>query len=221
MGFYIATSDTSGNRITNSDLLLQPGPTRIEYEQTPAGSFIDTQDGNVVHQQPSRDGRRRAWEWQGYPAQQAGYIRIWPVLLSLRSRYRAENGLSPYTFLKEDVTEGLRTRQTLTGTGSGSGFTFTDGGAAWTVNALQGGYVVVAGQTRAILANTSTTLSIGDAFVGSPSGAYVLDYFVASWFRVRVLESSRQANDDGRALVYRSTKIVFVVDDPNSADLLG
>jgi hypothetical protein len=220
MGFWIATADTSGARITTSDLELQPGPSLIEYPTDSAGSILDTVDGNAIHQQPSRDGRRRVWVWSGYPHNQAGYLRVWPVLLSLRSRYRAEAGLSPYVFLKEDITGGLRRRQSDTGTGSATGFTLTDGTASWTANAFQGGFVVVAGQSRAVLANTATTITVGDAFVGSPSGTYVINYFTADWFRVRVLEVSRHPKPE-RTLQYESTRIQFVVDDPNSADLLG
>jgi hypothetical protein len=220
MGFWVATADSSGNRITNSEVLLQPGPTKVTYPGEAAGQYLDTTDGSVVQQQPARDGRRREWIWVGYPESQAGFRRVWPLLESLRSRFRAENGLSPYVYLKEDVPQGLRFRTVLTGTGSGSGFTFTDGSANWSALSLGGGSITAAGQSRAILANATTTLSIGDAFIGSPSGAYVLSYFTNPWYRARVLDVPRTTNDDGRTVRYEG-KLIFVIDDPNSGQLIG
>jgi hypothetical protein len=220
--FYVATSDASGNRITGSEVLLQPGPTKVGYPQEPAGELIETDDGSVIHQQPNKDGRMRQWTWDGYPAIQAGYQRLYPLLESLRSRYRYEAGLCPYVYLKESGTDCLRKRSSVTGvSGSGSAFTFTDGSASWSANAFVGGFVIVNGQARAILGNTSTTLSVGDGFLSGASGAYVISYWTPDWFRARVLEVSRAPNADGKTLRYTESRMSFVVDDPNDSGLLG
>lgn len=224
MGFWIASSEvdvdgTTVIRTPNSELLLQPGPSRVEYVQEPGGQLVETTDGNVVHQQPTLDGRRRTWEWNGYAPTVAGYDRIWPVLDASRSRYRKEAGLCPYVWLKEDVSEGLVRRLRWTGTVSSAGvFTATLGSAPPAT--VVGGALIVAGQVRAILSVTGSTLSVGDAFIGTPSGPAVILYTAADWFRARILEVSRKPAD-GSMVRYDGSRIVYVVDDENSGDLIG
>ena len=212
MGFWVRTADANGVRVVGSEVLLQPGPTGIDYQMEPAGTLVETADGNVIHQQPTKDNRRRQWVWNGYPATQEGYVRIWPLLESLRSRFRKEMGLSPYVYLKEDVRGLFQRRIQTTDSGSGSGFSFTTTNS-YTTNQLKGGHIVISGQARGILSNTATTLSIGDAWNGAVSGSCVISYWEASWFRVRVLEVSRRPFG-GRRLAYEESRIVFTVRDP-------
>lgn len=209
-GFWVAMSDADGLRVTGSELQLSPAPVRVDYDQEPAGTIIETADGAVVHQQPTFDPRRKQWEWSEMPATQAGYLRVWPVLESLRSRTRKELGFSPYVYLKDEVTNGLRTRQTTTGTGSGSGFTFTTTGL--TPSAHVGGFVACNDQVRAILGNTATTVNVGDAWSGTVTGDFTIVSMQPAWLRCRVLEVSRRVAE-GKKLNYASTRIVFVVDD--------
>jgi hypothetical protein len=216
MGYWVATADASGNRIVGSEVLLQPAPSRPDYDQEAAGQIIDTADGGAVHQQPTLDGRRRTWEWVNYPLDQAGYQRVWPLLESLRSRWRREAGLCPYVYLKEDETRLFRQRNTAATTATGSGFTLTLDAGTYADDALKGGFVVCGGQARGILSNGGTngcTLTIGDAWVGSVSGTTSLSYWTYPWIRVRVLEVSRKLDDARRR--YVSSRIVFVVDDPS------
>lgn len=211
MPFYIATADATGALIATSALMLQPAPGRVEYADGPAGSILETDDGSVVQQQPNADGRTRAWLWLDYPTNQAGYQRIWPVLEGLRSRYRVAMGLSPYVYLKEDVAKGLRKRVQLTVSASASGFTLTTTGLA--AGALVGGSVTLNGQIRGILDNTTTTITVGDAFVGATSGLATITYFAHDWVRVRVLQVSRKLADDQGAIRWGETRLVFVIDD--------
>lgn len=219
MGYWLATADADGNRISGSELLLQPGPSRVDYVQEPGGELVETTDGGLVHQQPSLDNRRRTWEWNNFDGNMSAYQRVWPVLDASRSRYRKESGLSPYVWLKEDVTGGLVRRQTWTGTVSAaSNFSATMGSAP--PAGVVGGALIVAGQVRAILGVGGTTITVGDAFSGSPSGDAVILYTAADWFRARILEVSRKTAD-GSMVRYEGSRIVFVIDDPNSRDLIG
>src|SRR5690349_1377304 len=102
--FWIATADANGDRATNSELMLQPGPSLVEYDTEAAGEVVRTDDGVAIQQQPFLDARSRSWVWSGYSMNQAGFQRIWPTVEGLRSRYRKELGLSPYVWIREDVT---------------------------------------------------------------------------------------------------------------------
>lgn len=105
MGFWFALADTDGSLLAGSETEISPRPTRVEYPTTPAGQLLETQGGQVIQQQPTRDNRRRAWEWVGYPGWFQRYQDLFAQLEPLRSRYRAEAGLSPYVWLKEDETQ--------------------------------------------------------------------------------------------------------------------
>jgi hypothetical protein len=216
VAFWIATADLDGLRITDSELELQPAPTRVEYPQDPTGEITATDDGRVVQQQTSRDGRLRTWTWAGYPADQSGFKRVWSVLESLRSRYRRELGLSPFVFVKEDVSGGLRVSASLTGSASGSGTALTMAGLP---AGITEGFVTLAGQSRAILSSTSGAAVVADAFTGTPSDEAAVQYWVRDWVRVRVLQVSREPSTDGRSVRY-DAKIVFTIDD-NSWDAIG
>jgi hypothetical protein len=213
MGFWVATADAAGARVTDSEVELSPAPSEVDYAQEPQGSLVESVDGFVVHQQANRDGRRRSWNWIGYPSDQPGYAPLFSMLEGLRSRYRAELGLSPFVYLKEDVTGVLRSRAQLAGTASGSDLTLTFSTPTLTADALVGGSVTIAGQVRGITANTTTTVTLGQALIGSVSGAAVVSYWTYPWVRARVLEVSRRAVAGGGRARFENSRIVFVIQD--------
>jgi hypothetical protein len=189
---------------------------RVEYPPDAAGEIIDTDNGGVVQQQPSKDGRRHVWVWETYPEDHWGFRNLWPMLEALRSRYRKEAGLSSYVYLKEDITRRFRTRTTVTGTGSGSSLTFSMTGIP---DGVEDGWVECAGQVRAITASSGGTATIGAFWNGSVSGTATVSYWTYDWVRVRVLDVIRLPNDDGRSIRYKESRLVFVIDDPNYDNL--
>lgn len=107
-GFWIADAMPGTHALDESSkVLLAPGPSAVEYPQGPLGAVIDTADGRVVLQQPSKDNRRRAWVFQGMRAWMASYQALWPLLERTRSRYRLQGGKSPYVYLLDAETGEL------------------------------------------------------------------------------------------------------------------
>jgi hypothetical protein len=108
--FYIALPDEgTGLKNAATELILAPGPTRVEYPPDPTGKRLETTSGSLIVQQPLVDSRPRAWVWSGYPLWYPSYTTLWDNLQGLRSRYRLAQNLLPYVFLKEDETHQLRT----------------------------------------------------------------------------------------------------------------
>jgi hypothetical protein len=181
----------------------------------PAGDTSATDDGRVIQQQTTQDGRLRSWVWELMPADFPGFLRVWSALEATRSRYRKEQGLTSWVYVKEDVTGGLRLRSSFSGAASGSGTTLTMSGLPADI---EEGWVTLAGQSRAILSSTSGSAVVGDAFIGSPSGTGYVEYWVRDWVRVRVLQVSRDPSKDGRSVRYE-LKMMFTIDDDNWTDL--
>lgn len=107
MGFWFAYSQLDGTIDNATVTEIMPRPTRVDYDHKPLGQTIVTSGGTVVHQQPARENRIRGWEWVGYPGWFIRYQDLWTQLEPLRSRYRAQAGLSPYVYLKEDESREL------------------------------------------------------------------------------------------------------------------
>ncbi len=215
MAFWIATADANGDRETDSEVEIRPGPTRVEYPEDPTGDITPTDDGRVVQQQTTQDGRLRTWAWENMPATMPEFRRLWSTLESLRSRYRKEQGLSSWVYVKEDVSGGLRVRSSFSAGASGSGTTLTMAGLP---SGITEGFVTLDGQPRAILSSTSGAAVVADAFIGSPTGTATVEYWVRDWVRVRFLQVSRAPSKDGRSVRYE-IKTVFVIDDDDWNDL--
>ena len=225
MGFWIARADPSGAMIVASQLQLSPGPTSVTYPTDPAGSLLETIDGNVIQQVPNQDARRYVWTWTGYPYWQVGYQQVWDTLISLRSRNRKMFGASPFIYVKDDVSGRLRWLDVHNGTATGAGQTTTklvDTSQAWTVNAFAGYDVEIIsgtgqGQISTILSNTATALTLASTWASAPvagSSVYSIHKYIDDWFQARVLEVSRQTQDNGGDPRYVSTRFAFVVEDP-------
>lgn len=106
-GFWVCDANTDHSRNDATQTLLTPGPVGVEYPTAPAGVTLETVDGRVVVQQPSKDGRQRQWVWQNLPAWLPSFPTLWTALERTRSRYRRQAGLSPYVYLLDAETHEL------------------------------------------------------------------------------------------------------------------
>lgn len=110
MPFYISfPSESTGLRDAATEVTLSPGPTRVEYPAEVTGKRLETISGSLIVQQPLVDTRPHSWVWVGYPLWYPSYGPLWNTLQSTRSRYRLEQNLLPYVFVKETETHQLRT----------------------------------------------------------------------------------------------------------------
>ncbi len=109
-GFWIADAIVvDGEHVLDesSAVLLSPGPSAVEYPDVGLGAVIDTADGRVVLQIPSKDNRHRAWIFNGMRAWMQKYQTLMPILERTRSRYRLQGGRSPYVYLCDAETGEL------------------------------------------------------------------------------------------------------------------
>ena len=81
----------------------------MDYPTDPLGTRQEIPNGSVVLQQPLRDPRVRRWVWEGYPDWYWPYRALWGFLEPLRSRYRFQSGNSPYVWVRDTESGGLRT----------------------------------------------------------------------------------------------------------------
>jgi hypothetical protein len=219
MPFYVAKADASGNRIVGSEIQLSPGPTRVDYPTETLFQSQETSGGSVIQQAPSRDPRRRAWVWAGYPGWMVAYQRLWATLESLRSTHRKAYGApTPYVYLRDTETQELRRRVVLTGTATGgSANTLVTTGL--TSGALVGFQLELVdgtgvGQVRTIIGNTTTTVTVDAPWSINPvSGTkFVARGDSNDWFKARVTDVVRTNRQDGGLVRYEETKLVFVLD---------
>lgn len=220
-GFYTALADASGIKITASEQLLSPAPTNVDYPTSPIGSRLPTPDGKVIVQQPIADFRERSWIWIGYPESMGAYQNLMKLLESLRSRTRIEAGAAtPYVFLKDDTTGEFTRLDIINGIAtSGTATTLVDTGALFTVDALIGYEIEIidgtgSGQQRTVIDNDTTSVTV-DTWTTTPdaTSVYSMRGKLAEFFRVRVLEVSRELSRGGGSVRYEQTRMVFVVDD--------
>ena len=136
----------------------------------------------------------------------------------LRSRYRLEAGaVTPYIWLKDEVTGELRKEVSIAGTGTAASTTLTDGTAPFPGSDGCKGYQVQlitgtgAGQLRTVSSNTTTVLTV-PSWSGSGSVTYAVRGRVADWFRARVLGLTRTVPAGG-IVKYEQTRLEFVIDD--------
>lgn len=217
-GFFVAIADAAGARIVASELLLSPGPSQVIYPR-PAYEIRECVDSRVVIQQGIRDKRQRTWAWLSYPANESGYAALWSRLKSLNAAYRQRYTPTPFVWVKENITQELKRQDILTGTAtSGTSATLTDSSQTWGALAEYDVEIVAGtgiGQSRKIITNSATQLTVGYPWVTAPNAtsAYAIHGWVNDWFRVRVLEVSRAPASE-HTLRYDETRFTFVVDDP-------
>lgn len=227
-GFWVAMADASGNRIPGSEISLSPRPTDVDYPRENLSTKIETADGRVVIQQPTRDSRSRAWIWTGYPADLPGYVTLWDFLQGLRSRYRRNFGAgTPYVYLLDNLSGELRRQITITGTAtSGSTTVLTDTGANfpilenWRIELVAG---PGAGQGRIISTNTSNTVVPQTPWTTAPGVGtqYAIHGWVSDWVKARVIDLSRVLRTGGGPARYEETRMTFVLDGDSTWTTLG
>jgi hypothetical protein len=219
--FWVASADAAGALIASSAELLSPGPSEVEYPQQPAGRIVDTSAGTRVKQLTPADPRPRTWIWEMLPTYRSTYTRFVKRLESLLGTNRRERGLSPWVYIKDEVTDDFRfiARIASTVTAS-SATTLTDTIQSWTVDALKDGTVEIvsgtgAGQRRSIQSNTANQITVDPWGVQPVAGStYSIEYSNADWVRVRVLNVSKRPVAK-RAMSFEAIRLEFVVDDPN------
>jgi hypothetical protein len=223
--YYVCAADAAGNRIVGAEEQLLIGPADVEYPTDPAGTIVDTPDGNVVKQQPSQDPRKRAWVWHGLPRYITRFDRFVARLEGLVSRTRREQGLSPYIYLKEDATNVFRRWEYQSGAVTSVGATtLTDNTKNWVPNRYANATVEIssglgAGQRRTVVSNTATQLVLSAPWTVNPSAAhYTLLASITDWLRVRVLEVSKRVAPRG-GVSYDQVRLMFVLADPSANDL--
>lgn len=224
--FWICAADANGNRIVGAEEQLFPGPGELEYPTDPAGVVLDTPDGNVVKQQPSKDPRKRAWVWPLIPMYVPRFRRLVPKLEGLVSTTRRAQGLSPYVYIRDQATNSFRKWEFVEGSVTTAGAnTLSDSTKNWTVDRyIDASLEIVsgsgAGQRRTVVGNTANTLTLDADWTATPTAGatYRLQGSVSDWVRVRVLEVSKRPG--GRAgLSYAPVRMVFVVAEDSWNDL--
>jgi len=220
--FYIALSDSTGAKRSGTETLLVPGPSVVEYPTDPLGSRVETADGILIVQQPSKDNRVRSWIWHKYPKWMPAYQVLFDTLHGLRSRRRLAYGASPYIYVKDNTTQllwreyldsGTATSNSGTNTLIDTGKTFTSALVGHVVEIMSGTGV---GQFRTVLSTATNTLTMTTNWSVNPqTGAtYVIRGRVNDYFKARVIEVSESVQEGGDVLL-DSLKFSFVIEDTN------
>lgn len=229
MGFWYSKASSNGTRLSSSDTQISPAPTYVVYPDRALGEALETADGIQVVQQSNKDGRTRQWVWRDFRDNIPGYAALWDSLLALRSRTLKQAGaVTPYVFLKEDVSHRLRRRANFTGTATAaSGTTLTDSGKSFPgSNGLANAKIYIidgqgAGQERIISSNTSTQVTV-PTWTTTPNttSKYEIVYWVDDFFQCRVLDVSRVVSQQGtNPPIYEQTVVTFVITDPTYNDI--
>lgn len=224
-GFWIAMADLTGAKTTQETQLL-PTPTRVEYPNAARGEFVETADGRVVLQVSNRDPRRHSWIWSNFGPEVTVYERQYRWLHQLTSRTRLGLGLSPYVYIYDGTTNLLNVNRSLTITPSSvSGTTInvaSISGSVYPAN-LKNGVVEVLSNTggssypyerRSIVGATATTITIDNALSGSLGTSQILvTWSEPAWWKVRILDTTRDLRGDGGSVRYDASRLVFVIDE--------
>jgi hypothetical protein len=223
-GFWVSLADASGVRITGSELMLSPGPVTVEYPSEVLGTTVETADGIIIQQMPSNDPRKRAWIWKGYPSYMPEYQKLYGLISSLRSQTRFSQGLSPFVYLLENITDQFQNLQNASFNLSAGANQATTGtattGTALVVNAYAGGELEVksgtgVGQIRYITSNTTGVFTVSSPWTVVPNATSVIvvRWRSTEWFKCRVLDINRKVDESATITKYSETKLVFSVQD--------
>lgn len=233
-GFWVALA-TSTHARSAVTVELSPAPSRVEYPDAPLGEMIETADGRVVMQQPSKDPRRRSWVWTNFGPSIATYERQFRWLEGLRSRYRQQSGQSPYIYVYDGTTELMNKRSTITRTVSSitsinserKVLNVADISAAVhptvLTNAVVDLYVgseTSATQRVSITSATNTALTCTQVIDASVTGTVTakITWLEPNWWRVRVLDTTRTPLEAG-VMKYAASKFTFVIEDPDWTEI--
>lgn len=233
-GFWVALA-TSTHARSAVTVELSPAPSRVDYPNAPLGEMIETADGRVVMQQPSKDPRRRSWVWTNFGPSITTYERQFRWLEGLRSRYRQQGGQSPYIYVYDGTTELMNKRWTITRTVTSitsinserKVLNVADVSAnvhpTVLTNAVVDLYVgseTSATQRVSITSATNTALTCTQVIDASVTGTVTakITWLEPNWWRVRVLDTTRTPLEAG-VMKYAESKFTFVIEDPDWTEI--
>lgn len=231
VGFWVSMADASGNKVT-ADTEIYPAPTRVDYPNAELGEAVETADGRVVFQVSSADPRRRAWIWNNYGPEILSYERQYQFLDSLKARYRYARGLSPFIYVFDGTTRRLdlnrRVRIGTPITVSGTSVTIPNIASLVADGYLKNAVLEILPATtnsspavferRTVLAaatTTNTILTLNTAFSSNTlnNSTLLLSWSQPVWWKVRVLDTTRELRTEGGPPRYTESKFQFVLDD--------
>lgn len=231
VGFWVSMADANGNKLA-PETEIYPAPTRTDYPGQELGEAVETADGRVVYQVSNNDPRRRAWIWNNYGPEITTYERQYRFLESLKSRYRYARGLSPFVYVFDGTTQRLNANRRLRiGTPitlAGTQITIPNVSAKVADAYLAGAVLEVlpavtssstaAFERRTVLTavtSTNTVLTLDTAFSTNTRGnsLLLLSWSQPVWWKVRVLDTSRELRTDGGPPRYTESRFQFVLDD--------
>lgn len=106
MAFWICGATTNHTIDLSTEQRLLPGPTYPEYGDRFKYSLHDT-DAAPVLQRQKRHTSEAKWVWENYSPIIPRYEDLYWMLFNEQAHIRAEQGKSPYVYLREDVTTNL------------------------------------------------------------------------------------------------------------------
>jgi hypothetical protein len=105
MPFTVSLSDLDGLRDTESEFTLTPGPTTVEYGTSRYKyNIIETDAGVGIQQRTKLNATEMKWVWSGYGVEVPYYENLYNTLFALQASVRKLKNLSPFVYLKEDVS---------------------------------------------------------------------------------------------------------------------
>ena len=222
LGFRVAMADLTGAKL-NQETMLMPAPTRVEYPNVELGDIVETADGRVVTQVTNRDPRRRAWIWANMGPEVVTYERTYTWLQQLTARTRMARNLSPYIYVYDGVTGLLNVnRQVQLAVSAMTGNTLTVAlpGTVGPTQLKNSVVEVLPGTTsfpyerRSVQSATSSSLTLLDPLSGPiGTGNILLSWSEPAWWKVRVLDTTRELRGEGGSVRYSNTRFTFVIDE--------
>lgn len=217
-------ADLTGAK-TAQETRLMPAPTRVDYPNAARGELTETADGRVVLQVSNREPRRHSWIWSNFGPEVTVYERQYRWLHQLASRTRLGLGLSPYVYVYDGATNLLNVNRSLTITPSnvnGTTITVPTMSTVYPAN-LKNGVVEVLPATggsatpferRSIMGATATTITIENALSGALNTSQILvTWSEPAWWKVRILDTTRDLRGDGGSVRYDASRLTFVIDE--------
>jgi hypothetical protein len=218
-------ADHNGGKV-GPETKLHPAPTRVEYPNSEHGETVDTADGRVVVQVSNRDPRRRSWIWSNFGPELSIYERQHRWLESLVSRRRMSLGLPPCVYVCDNISGLLnyaRAHTTTVGQVNGALLTIpalpANVNPAYLTNAVVEVLPAAGGTTapyerRSVLAATATSLQLDDPFSATlRTSPVMITWTEPVWWKVRVLDPTRELRGDGGSVRYSNSRFLFVIDE--------
>jgi hypothetical protein len=225
-GFWVSPATTTGAKST-VEVQLFPYPTWVEYPWQDIGEVQETADGRTVVQVGNHDPRRYSWVWANFGNEIATYERQYQHLRSFRARDRQVLGQNPYAYVYDGSVDGMQLRRAILFTNaslSGTTVAIPDLSSTVHASAITNGWLEITPATggssaayerRRVVTVTNTSLTLESAFSSDVlnNSDVLLTWQQPVWFRVRVVEVTREMRSEGGSVRYNSTRFAFVVDD--------